>query len=89
MYPLLWESIANWELLKACTILSIFPLLYSRFNKGPDIYACSQQKSFEHLIIPATIVKSGAREIKQALALSELTIYWVGADNKISTLNNT
>lgn len=32
-------------------------------------------------MVPATVVKSGDREIQQALALLELIIYWVGTDN--------
>lgn len=64
---------------------STLPLLYCRFSKGPDVYACMQQKSIERLIIPATVVKAGDVEIKLVLALSELTIYWFGADNKVNT----
>lgn len=63
-------------------------LLYFRFSKGLDIYAHTQKESIEHLIIPATVTKGGDTEIKQALALSEFTIYWDGADNKINILYN-
>lgn len=43
-----------------------------------------QQKSIEHLIIPALVVKGGDTEIKLVLVLSELTLYWIEADNKVN-----
>lgn len=61
---------------------SIFPLLYTRIK----ITHALNKNLFNIYLIPTTVLRAEDIEIKQAIALSRLTIYWVGPDNKINVV---
>ena len=81
-----------WELLKVSVIFHI------HFPSPPPLPPClAQDLIFIHALnryllsiylTPVTVLRTGGKEIKQALALLELRIYWVGADKKINILYN-